>query len=75
VIEASGENLGVDGTSIVNCIEAGGLERDDLAGDERAGQRRSGAAENYYAQIGPTAAGEIDREDGHSSEGTAARSR
>ena len=71
MIEASGENLGVDGTLIVNGIEAGWTERNDLAGDGRVGQRRGSAAENHDAQIGPAAAGEIDREHGHVLEGTA----
>jgi len=75
VIEATGENLGFDGTSIVSCIEARGMERKNLAGDGRVRQRRSSAAENYDAQIGPTAASEIDREHGHISEGTAAAGR
>ena len=73
VIEASGENLGVDGSLIANCIEAGRMERKDFAGDGRVGQRRSSAAENHDPEIGPTAEGEIDREYGHSSEGTAGR--
>jgi len=75
VIEASGENfridLGVDGTLIMSGIKAGGIESNDLAGDGRGGQRRSSAAENHDAEIGPTAAGEIDRKHGHISESTA----
>jgi hypothetical protein len=71
VIEASGQDLRVDGSLIVNCIKAWGTERNDFASDGRGGQRRSSTAENHDAQIGPTAEGEIDREHGHISEGTA----
>jgi hypothetical protein len=75
VIEASGENLGVDGSLSMSCVQAWGTKRKDLAGDRRAGQRRNSAAENHDAEIGPTAEGEIDREHGHISESTAARAR
>jgi hypothetical protein len=75
VIEASGEDLGVDGTLTVSCIEARGVDSNDLAGDGRVGQRRSNAAENHDPEIGPTAAGEIDREHGHIPEGTAGSGR
>jgi hypothetical protein len=75
VIEASGENLGVDGSLSMSCVQAWGTKRKDLAGDRRAGQRRNSAAEDHDAEIGPTAEGEIDREHGHISESTAARAR
>jgi uncharacterized low-complexity protein len=75
MIEASGEDLGVDGTVVFRDAGPGRAEWKNFAGDGRVGQRRESAAENHDTQIGPTAEGEIDREYGHISEGTAGRGR
>ena len=68
---AQGAVSGVDGSVVLRHVKRGRVERKDLAGDGSGGQARRSAAENHDAQIGPTAAGEIDREHGHISEGTA----
>jgi len=77
MIEAPGEDFGVDGTAIRFGVESGSAEGDDFASDDSSGRSRAGLAadaiENDYAKVGPTTACKIDREHGHGDEGTASR--